>query len=123
MRSTALDALLMKQPWHVDGKTSAAQFVVAPDKALRQLGPIRGLVPQHPIRIRSTLLRWPVSVSRIAMLCVGMLCIGAVWASLAGCRDRAKTRIVIGSKNFTEQIVLAELLAQHIVPACTWSEK
>ena len=33
---------------------------------------------------------------------------------LAGCSGETKPRLVIGSKNFTEQIVLAELLAQHI---------
>lgn len=33
---------------------------------------------------------------------------------LAGCRTAPKNRIVVGSKNFTEQIVLAELLAQQI---------
>lgn len=34
--------------------------------------------------------------------------------ALPGCRAGRERRIVIGSKNFTEQIVLAELLAQHI---------
>src|SRR3954451_18778582 len=39
---------------------------------------------------------------------------GAGLLSLAGCRrDRANT-IVVGSKNFTEQIILAELVAQQI---------
>ena len=33
---------------------------------------------------------------------------------LAGCHARAGRRVVVGSKNFTEQIVLAELLAQQI---------
>ena len=33
---------------------------------------------------------------------------------LAGCGGETKPRLVVGSKNFTEQIVLAELLAQHI---------
>lgn len=32
----------------------------------------------------------------------------------AGCGGETKPRLVIGSKNFTEQIVLAEILAQHI---------
>lgn len=31
-----------------------------------------------------------------------------------GCRPSHSNRIVVGSKNFTEQVVLAELLAQHI---------
>jgi len=33
---------------------------------------------------------------------------------LSGCGARRDQRIVIGSKSFTEQIILAELLAQHI---------
>src|SRR5437899_10473968 len=33
---------------------------------------------------------------------------------LPGCRSGRERRVVIGSKNFTEQIVLAELLAQVI---------
>ena len=33
---------------------------------------------------------------------------------LAGCRPSHSNRIIVGSKNFTEQVVLAELLAQHI---------
>ncbi len=37
-----------------------------------------------------------------------------VAALLAGCHFTAKPRIIIGSKFFTEQVVLAELLAQHI---------
>jgi osmoprotectant transport system substrate-binding protein len=35
-------------------------------------------------------------------------------AILAGCGGVRENRIVIGSKNFTEQVVLGELLAQHI---------
>src|SRR2546426_9940870 len=35
-------------------------------------------------------------------------------AILAGCHGGGRPRLVIGSKNFTEQIVLAELLSQHI---------
>lgn len=34
--------------------------------------------------------------------------------ALAACQPRARDRIVVGSKNFTEQIILGELLAQHI---------
>jgi osmoprotectant transport system substrate-binding protein len=33
---------------------------------------------------------------------------------LTSCRPSHSNRIVVGSKNFTEQVVLAELLAQHI---------
>src|ERR1700680_2958117 len=32
----------------------------------------------------------------------------------ASCHSAPRRRIVLGSKNFTEQIVLAEILAQHI---------
>lgn len=38
----------------------------------------------------------------------------AMLTAIAGCASSGKTRVVIGSKNFTEQIVLAELLAQQI---------
>lgn len=34
--------------------------------------------------------------------------------SLCGCRPSHSGHIVVGSKNFTEQVVLAELMAQHI---------
>ena len=46
---------------------------------------------------------------RIALL----LCCGLplLWNS---CRPQHRNRIVIGSKNFTEQLVLGELLAQHL---------
>src|SRR4029077_15938393 len=33
---------------------------------------------------------------------------------ISGCRTSAKSHIIIGSKFFTEQVVLAEFLAQHI---------
>jgi osmoprotectant transport system substrate-binding protein len=33
---------------------------------------------------------------------------------VGGCRGRREETIVVGSKNFTEQIVLAELFAQQI---------
>jgi glycine betaine/choline ABC-type transport system substrate-binding protein len=39
--------------------------------------------------------------------------LGGAVATLAGCRARQNT-VVAGSKNFTEQIILAELLAQQI---------
>lgn len=34
--------------------------------------------------------------------------------TLAGCRETQKSHLTIGSKFFTEQVILAELLAQHI---------
>ncbi len=42
------------------------------------------------------------------------LVLSCVLPVLAGCRAGRERRIVVGSKNFTEQIVLAELLAQQI---------
>jgi len=36
------------------------------------------------------------------------------FALLAGCGPAREERIVVGSKNFTEQVVLGELLAQHL---------
>jgi osmoprotectant transport system substrate-binding protein len=40
--------------------------------------------------------------------------LGGAVATLAGCRRARRNTVVAGSKNFTEQIVLAELLAQQI---------
>lgn len=40
--------------------------------------------------------------------------LGGAFAALAGCRRSRQNTIVVGSKNFTEQIVLAELLAQQV---------
>lgn len=42
------------------------------------------------------------------------LLIGGLIAAHPGCRSRGDRPIVIGSKNFTEQVVLAEILAQEI---------
>ncbi len=43
-----------------------------------------------------------------------LLFAAAVWlASLAGCRAQ-HSRIVVGSKNFTEQLLLGEIVAQHL---------
>ena len=41
----------------------------------------------------------------LLVVCVGLL---------AACRSHSKKKLVVGSKFFTEQVVLAELLAQHI---------
>lgn len=46
------------------------------------------------------------------LIALGIL--ACLCAFLAGCSGSAKPRLVVGSKNFTEQIVLAELLAQQI---------
>jgi osmoprotectant transport system substrate-binding protein len=40
--------------------------------------------------------------------------LGGAFATLAGCRRARENTVVAGSKNFTEQIILAELLAQQI---------
>ncbi|MFL6440187.1 MAG: glycine betaine ABC transporter substrate-binding protein [Terriglobales bacterium] len=42
------------------------------------------------------------------------LIVGLLLVLLAGCRPSHSGRIVVGSKNFTEQVVLSELMAQHI---------
>jgi len=49
-----------------------------------------------------------ISRKLIAALCCTLLLLSL------GCMPRRGNRIVIGSKNFTEQLVLGELLAQHI---------
>jgi glycine betaine/choline ABC-type transport system substrate-binding protein len=48
------------------------------------------------------------------MIMLRALCISLCCATLVGCGGIRKNRIVVGSKNFTEQVVLGELLAQHI---------
>jgi osmoprotectant transport system substrate-binding protein len=42
------------------------------------------------------------------------VCLGLVVLVSCGCHSRSRRKLVIGSKFFTEQVVLAELLAQHI---------
>ncbi|MFQ5776949.1 MAG: glycine betaine ABC transporter substrate-binding protein [Terriglobia bacterium] len=42
------------------------------------------------------------------------LLLGSLLVPLTACGPGRDNRIVIGSKNFTEQVILAELLAQHI---------
>lgn len=37
-----------------------------------------------------------------------------IWMLLTSCGSNSDKKIVIGSKNFTEQLILAELMAQHI---------
>jgi osmoprotectant transport system substrate-binding protein len=37
-----------------------------------------------------------------------------IWILLVSCGSSPEKKIVIGSKNFTEQLILAELMAQHI---------
>ncbi len=54
-------------------------------------------------------LRNDLSVSRVALLLFAFTLLAT-----AGCRTHRDEMIVVGSKNFTEQIVLAELFAQQI---------
>lgn len=50
--------------------------------------------------------------SQRLLLC--WVCCASVLQAVAGCKKSAQSKITIGSKFFTEQVVLAELLAQHI---------
>src|SRR5258707_15272901 len=45
---------------------------------------------------------------------LSFLCVLIGISLLSSCHSPAKPKIVIGSKFFTEQVILAELLAQHI---------
>jgi len=58
----------------------------------------------------------PVKHRHIVQVSVIVCCL--CWANVAwlvsGCKKTTQSRITIGSKFFTEQVVLAELLAQHI---------
>lgn len=40
--------------------------------------------------------------------------LGGAFAGLIGCSPSRQSKVVVGSKNFTEQIILAELLAQQV---------
>ncbi len=60
--------------------------------------------PRAPFALRN---HW--SVSRVALFLFALTLLGT-----AGCRTQRGETIVVGSKNFTEQIVLAELFAQQI---------
>src|SRR5262249_53247779 len=43
-----------------------------------------------------------------------LLCVFGFLYFVSGCKKTAQSKITIGSKFFTEQVVLAELVAQHI---------
>ena len=66
--------------------------------------PALRLQPRVPIALGSN---WPLS--RVALLLFAFTALAT-----AGCRTQRGETIVVGSKNFTEQIVLAELFAQQI---------
>ena len=51
---------------------------------------------------------------RLPRLILCWVCCISVLALISGCKKPAQSKITIGSKFFTEQVVLAELLAQHI---------
>jgi osmoprotectant transport system substrate-binding protein len=51
---------------------------------------------------------------RAQRLILCWVCCAGVLQAAAGCKKPAQSKITIGSKFFTEQVVLAELLAQHI---------
>ena len=51
------------------------------------------------------------SLQRLILFCA---CCTGVLQFASGCKKAEQSRITIGSKFFTEQVVLAELLAQHI---------
>lgn len=51
---------------------------------------------------------------RLQRLILCWVCCAGVLQLASGCKKAAQSEITIGSKFFTEQVVLAELLAQHI---------
>ena len=54
----------------------------------------------------------PPAASRLIRLLLSVALPGFLLVS--GCRPSHSGRIIVGSKNFTEQVVLAELMAQHL---------
>lgn len=59
--------------------------------------------------------RFPGAKNRLSRPAAGLLLFcGMLSAALAGCGKNEQDKIVVGSKNFTEQIILAELFAQQI---------
>jgi osmoprotectant transport system substrate-binding protein len=55
-----------------------------------------------------------VKMRRFLRLIVSWVCCAAILSFAFGCKKSAQSKITIGSKFFTEQVVLAEFLAQHI---------
>jgi osmoprotectant transport system substrate-binding protein len=51
---------------------------------------------------------------RVSLRCAGILAAALLAAALTGCGARRGETIVVGSKNFPEQALLGEILAQHI---------
>jgi osmoprotectant transport system substrate-binding protein len=55
-----------------------------------------------------------VKTRRLQCLILCWVCCAGVLHAASGCKKPAQSKVTIGSKFFTEQVVLAELLAQHI---------
>lgn len=55
-----------------------------------------------------------MKIRRPAQLILSWVCCVGILPFASGCKKPAQTKITVGSKFFTEQVVLAELLAQHI---------
>lgn len=55
-----------------------------------------------------------MKMRRLQRLILCWVCCAGVLSFTSGCKKQAQSKITIGSKFFTEQVVLAELLAQHI---------
>lgn len=55
-----------------------------------------------------------MKMRRLPRLILCWVCCAGVFPFASGCRMQPQSKITIGSKFFTEQVVLAELLAQHI---------
>jgi osmoprotectant transport system substrate-binding protein len=55
-----------------------------------------------------------VKTRRLRRVIVSFICLLGLLSYTSGCKKTRQTKIIIGSKFFTEQVVLAELLAQHI---------
>ena len=55
-----------------------------------------------------------MKMRRLQRLLFCWVCCAGMLQAVSGCKEPAQSKITIGSKFFTEQVVLAELLAQHI---------
>lgn len=53
-------------------------------------------------------------MQRLQQVILCWVCCAVMLQAVSGCKEPAQSKITIGSKFFTEQVVLAELLAQHI---------
>ena len=55
-----------------------------------------------------------MKMQRLRQVILCWACCAVMLQAVSGCKEPAQSKITIGSKFFTEQVVLAELLAQHI---------